>query len=207
MLVFRCAPITTPYLGDEDYNAGVLVEALVTLARYNGAEPITLPVGPVAAEALEVSISIDGSVLAEAVVRLNSTSELHFPLVNLSQPRKQPFSVDCTASYASHLTSEPQKFSATTTLSYLPRPASGSVTKRDSRTGALLVRPPGSSAYEAIFPIGFYTSFDNYLDDPDLGILDELKAQGCVLMAYNHFHPSNNLLGSLSCIRCPRLAT
>ncbi|KAJ7253030.1 hypothetical protein B0H12DRAFT_1117142 [Mycena haematopus] len=181
LLVFRCAPIITPYLEEEDHHAGLVIEAFVTDMRYNGAAPITRAAEPTAGETLEVSISIDGSILSQSSVRLNSTSELHFPLANLSQPRKQPFSIDCTASYASHLSPEPQTFSATTTLSYLPRPPLGSATKRDSRTGALLVRPPGSSSYEAVFPIGFYTSFDSYLDS-DLSILDELKAQGFTIV-------------------------
>jgi hypothetical protein len=177
LLVFRCAPIITPYL-EEDDTAGVFVEAFITHVRYNGAAPIPLPAEPTGAEVLDVSISLeDGSVLAETTMRLNSTSELYFPLVNLSRPRKQPFNLDCTALYASQLSPEVQTFSMATALSYLPRPPSGSATKRDSRTGALLVKPPGSSSYEAIFPIGFYTSFDGYLDS-DLGILDELKAQG-----------------------------
>ncbi|KAF8208179.1 hypothetical protein K438DRAFT_2012988 [Mycena galopus ATCC 62051] len=181
LLAFRCAPIITPYVEEEDHDAGVVVEAFTTYTRYNGAQPITLAAEPTATDTLKVFISMDGIILSQGVVRLNSTSELHFSLANLSrQSRKQPFNIDCTASYAS-LSPEPQTFRTTTALSYLPRPLSGSATKRDSRTGALLVRPPGSSAYEPIFPIGFYTSFDNYLD-ADLGILDELKAQGFTIV-------------------------
>ncbi|KAJ7481484.1 hypothetical protein FB451DRAFT_1394136 [Mycena latifolia] len=175
LLVFRCAPILTPYL-EEDHKAGVLVETFLTFARYNGAEPITSS----SAEVLDVSISVNGSTLATAVVSFNSTSELHFPLANLSQPRKQPFTIVCTATYTSHLSPGTQTISATTSLSYLPRPPSGSVTKRDSRTGALLVKS-ASGGYEAIFPMGFYTSFDNYLDS-DLLILDNLKAQGFTIV-------------------------
>jgi hypothetical protein len=146
----------------------------LTWAHSSGAAPIALSPG---AEVLDVSISVNGSTLATAIVALNSTAELHFPLANLSQPRKQPFTIDCTASYASHLSPEAQKFSATAALSYLPRPLSGSVTKRDLRTGAVLVKPPSGASYEPIFPVGFYTSFDNYLDS-DLFVLDTLKAQG-----------------------------
>ncbi|KAJ7151385.1 hypothetical protein C8R43DRAFT_1004992 [Mycena crocata] len=170
LLVLRCAPIITPYLEVEDNEAGILVETFVTFARYNGAEALSAPLS----EVLEVSISVNGSILAAGVVPFNGTAELHFPLANLSsQPRKQPFIIDCTASTASQLSPEAQIFSATTTLSYLPRPLAGSVTKRDSRTGALLVKPLS----EALFPFGFYTSFDNYLDT-DLRLLDDLKAQG-----------------------------
>ncbi|KAF7366728.1 hypothetical protein MSAN_00930900 [Mycena sanguinolenta] len=181
LLVFRCAPILTPYLEKEDHIAGLFIEASITHTRYNGAEPINLAGEPTAGETLDVAISIGGTILSQSAVRLNSTSELHFPLANLSQSRKQPFTIDCTASYASHLSPEPQIFSTTASLFYLPRPSSGSVTKRDSRTGALLVRPAGSSSYETVFPFGFYTSFDGYLDS-NLHILDELKAQGLTIV-------------------------
>ncbi|KAJ7028680.1 hypothetical protein C8F04DRAFT_1118335 [Mycena alexandri] len=177
LLVFRCAPIITPYL-EEDYEAGVVVETFVTYSRYSGAEPIA---GPASTAALEVSIRVNDTILAKAIVGLNSTSELHFPLANLSQPRKQPFIIDCTASYTSQHSPETQTFSTTTALSYLPNQLSGSVTRRDARTGALLVKRQGSSLYETIFPIGFYTSFDNYLDS-DLLILDQLKAQGFTMV-------------------------
>ncbi|KAJ7201038.1 hypothetical protein GGX14DRAFT_658778 [Mycena pura] len=182
LLVFRCTPIITPYI-EEDDEAGILVDTFLTYSRYTGAEPIIIPQGPTgtASETLGVSISINGTVLANAVVPFNSTSELHFPLANLSRARKQQFPIDCTASYISHLLPEPQIFSVTTGLSYLPRPPSGSVTKRDARTGALLVKPRSGDLFEAIFPMGFYTSFDNYLDS-DLVILDDIKAQGFTIV-------------------------
>ncbi|KAJ6463939.1 hypothetical protein C8R45DRAFT_1175041 [Mycena sanguinolenta] len=181
LLVFRCAPIITPYLEDEDHTAGLVIEAFTTNTRYNGAEPIVLGAEATAGENLDVTISIDGSILSQSAVRLNSTSELHFPLANLSQSRKQPFTIDCTASYTSNLSPERQIFGPNAVLFYLPRPSLGSATKRDSRTGALLVRTPGSSSYEAVFPVGFYTSFDGYLDS-NLRILDELKAQGFTIV-------------------------
>ncbi|KAK7042477.1 hypothetical protein R3P38DRAFT_2890684 [Favolaschia claudopus] len=178
LLSLRCSPIISPYVEEEDFSAGVVVDAFVTYTHYNGTQPISIA----AEDTLQVLISYRGRILSEAVARLNSTSELRFPLANLSQPRKQPFIIDCTALYASSLSSEPQKFSATTALFYVPPPTVGSVTKRDSRTGALLVKSRGSKSYEAIFPFGFYTSFDKYLDNPDLRIVDELKAQGFTIV-------------------------
>ncbi|KAJ7178063.1 hypothetical protein C8R46DRAFT_1075716 [Mycena filopes] len=181
LLVFRCSPIITPYL-HEDHEAGVVVETFVTYSRYSGSKPVVFSDGqPSSTAALEVSISVNGALLAEATVGFNSTSELHFPLANLSQPRKQPFIIDCAASYTPQHSHERQIFSAVAAISYLPAQESGSVTKRDSRTGALLVKPSGSNSYEPIFPIGFYTSFDNYLDS-DLLILDQLKAEGFTIV-------------------------
>ncbi|KAJ7672563.1 hypothetical protein DFH06DRAFT_1176750 [Mycena polygramma] len=183
LLVFRCAPAIRPYLGEEDELAGVVVDAFTTFTRYSGAEPIKLPefANGSGSKVLDVWISVGGTVLAEATMPLNATQELHFPLALLGQPRKQPFDIECVASYASRTIPEVQIYRTTAAVSYLKRPSSGAVTKRDSRTGALLVKPPGSSSYEAVFPIGFYTSFDNYLDS-DLGILDKLKAQGFTIV-------------------------
>ncbi|KAJ7625105.1 hypothetical protein DFH06DRAFT_1229887 [Mycena polygramma] len=183
LMVFRCAPAIRPYLGEEDELAGVVVDAFTTFTRYSGAEPIKLPefANGSGSKVLDVWISVGGTVLAEATMPLNATQELHFPLALLGQPRKQPFDIECVASYASRTIPEVQIYRATAAVSFLPRPLSGAVTKRDSRTGGVLVKPSGSRSYETVFPIGFYTSFDNYLDS-DLRILDELKAQGFTIV-------------------------
>ena len=74
-----------------------------------------------------------------------------------------------------------QTFEASAALYYLPDPSVGSVTKMDLRTGALLAKPANGSGgnYEAVFPIGFYTTYDSYLAS-NASVLDELKAQGWV---------------------------
>ncbi|KAJ6613609.1 hypothetical protein B0H10DRAFT_2165261 [Mycena sp. CBHHK59/15] len=181
LLVFRCVPIITPYLEDDD-SAGILIDSFLEHSRYGGAEPITFPSG--LSKVLDVAVSFNGRTLATAAVPLNSRKfELHFPLANLSRPRKQPFDIDCVATYTAHSDAEyeSQKFNVKTVLRYMEKPVSGSVTKRDARTGALLVKPSSGGPYETIFPIGFYTSFDNYLDS-DLSILDNLKEQGFTIV-------------------------
>nr|GAT44437.1 predicted protein [Mycena chlorophos] len=180
LLVLRCAPILTPYIQFEDFEAGILVETFVTHSlRYADAQRVDVD-----AVGLEVSITSAGTVLSSASVAMNSSTELYFPLANLSQaPRMQLFEIACMASTKAPAEAflEPQTFKATTNLTYLPQPASGSVTKRDGRTGALLVRAAESSGYQPIFPFGFYTSFDGYLDS-NLTILDELKADGFTIV-------------------------
>ncbi|KAJ7084823.1 hypothetical protein B0H15DRAFT_847733 [Mycena belliarum] len=180
LLALRCAPIITPYLDDDD-RGGILVEAFLTFARYSGAEPIASPPDPPGAATLDVSISAGSAVLTTGVLAFNATTELYFPLASLGRLRRQPFEIECAAAYAAPRALEVQRFSAATVLSYMPQPPAGSVTKRDARTGALLVKPAGGAAYEAIFPMGFYTSFDGYLDS-DLSILDDLKAQGFTIV-------------------------
>lgn len=74
--------------------------------------------------------------------------------------------------------SSAQTFQTSASLSYLPNPTQGSITKMDLRTGALLAKPANSSGgYDTVFPIGFYTMFDGYLAS-NLSNLDQLKAQG-----------------------------
>ncbi|KAJ7628391.1 hypothetical protein FB45DRAFT_918172 [Roridomyces roridus] len=174
LLVFRCTPIINPYLEGET-NGGILVEAFTTFMQYAGAEKI---VGGAVPESLDVSVTHGGKVLATGrlavSVDFKHTVELYFSLSSLGEPRRQPYSVDCSASYG-----EDAQINTTTALSYLPRPSSGSVTKRDLRTGALLV----GDLDKPLFPIGFYTSFDNYLAS-NLSILDDIKDQG-----FNIVHP------------------
>jgi hypothetical protein len=171
--VFRCTPIYKPYVAEDvTSNAGFIVDTLVTHTQVRGAKPITLES---TAESLLVSISIGRNVLAVGRVPLNATKfEIPFPLVKL-MPRKEPYTVSCSALYPGD-----QKYTTTASLSYLPNPPSGSITKLDSRTGGLWTKSfnVGHAAdYTPVFPLGFYTSFDDYLVK-DFSILDDLKARG-----------------------------
>ena len=122
-----------------------------------------------------MSISIGNTVLAVGLIPINATKfEVPFSLTKL-MPRKEPYAVSCSASYR-----DDQRYSTSTSLSYLPNPASGSITKLDARTGGLWTKPfdVGHAAdYTPVLPLGFYTSFDDYLAK-DLSILDDLKARG-----------------------------
>lgn len=74
--------------------------------------------------------------------------------------------------------SSTQTYQTSASLSYLPNPSQGSITKMDLRTGALMTKPAnGTGNYDTVFPVGFYTLFDGYLTS-NLSILDEIKAQG-----------------------------
>jgi hypothetical protein len=94
------------------------------------------------------------------------------------QPRKEHYTLECTAKLP-----DGQEFKATSPLSYLPELSGdeiGSVTKMDGRSGALLVQSnEGPGRFKEIFPIGFYTQFNNYLTN--LTVLSDLKNQGYVL--------------------------
>ena len=122
-----------------------------------------------------MSISIGRTVLAIDRVPVNATKfEIPFSLTKV-MPRKEPYTVSCSASYLGN-----QKYTADALLSYLPNPLSGSVTKFDSRTGGLWTKSfdVGHAAdYTPVFPLGFYSSFDDYLAK-DLSVLGDLKARG-----------------------------
>ncbi|KAF7292983.1 hypothetical protein MIND_01197600 [Mycena indigotica] len=177
LLVFRCSPIMTPYIVGEDYEAGILVEAFTTHSlRYHNARALSFPFST-----LQVSISANNTILARTSIEVNSSAEVYFPLLNLSHAPPTA-TIDCLGSSSPSgdaLGASPQTFHATTMISYLPRPLGGSVTKRDGRTGALLLQ--GQTGYEPVFPFGFYTSFDGYLD-ADLSLLDDIKAQGFTIV-------------------------
>ena len=124
---------------------------------------------------MTVSISIGRNVLAVGQVPINATKfEIPFSLTNLI-PRREPYTISCSATYLDN-----QKYTTTASLSYLPNPLSGSITKFDSRTGGLWTKPFNTGRatdYTPVFPLGFYTSFDDYLAR-NLSILDDLKARG-----------------------------
>jgi len=153
-------------------NAGFVVDTVVTHTQVRGAKPIVLES---TAKFFFVSISIGNNVLAVGRVPINATKfEIPFSLTKL-MPRKEPYTVSCSATYHGD-----QKYTTNASLSYLPNPVSGSITKFDARTGGLWTKPfdaGHATGYTPVFPLGFYTSFDDYLAK-DLSILDDLKARG-----------------------------
>jgi hypothetical protein len=169
LLAFRCTPIFKPYLEEDIVSgAGIIIDAIVTYSEIVGAKAITLTD---ASNSVDVTVSVGGRQLAKTQVPLNATKfEVPVPLVGL-KPRMDPYSVSCSATYNG------QKFEASSTLSYLPNPKAGSVTKIDSRTGALLNKAVGDAEYTTVFPLGFYTNFGGYLDT-NLSVLDDLKDRG-----------------------------
>ena len=149
---------------------GFIIDTVVTHTQVRGAKPIILN----STAKLLVSISIGHTILAVDQVPVNVTKfEIPFSLTKVA-PRKEPYTVSCSASYLSG-----QKYTANSSLSYIPNPLSGSITKFDSRTGGLWTKPFDVRNYTPVFPLGFYTSVDDYLAK-NLSILDDLKARGYV---------------------------
>jgi len=184
LLAFRCSPAIRPYLAEDATSSlshgpsdvSFLIDTQITFSQIANAEPITLPPGH-AQGLLSVSVTVNGKNLASGLVPLNTTKHLlPFSLSSL-KPQAQAYNISCSATFAS----SSQKFQAFGSLSYLPDPPPeiGSVTKMDLRTGAVLARPADGKGgpFAPVFPIGFYTGFDNYLAR-DLTIPAQLKAQG-----------------------------
>ena len=175
LLAFRCVPAVRPYLA-EDISASLLIDSPVIYSQIIDAKPINLGSTP---QKLGVTVTLDGKALAKAMVPLNATAyEVPFSLLNI-QPQPTSYNITCEATYtATDHSAMPQSFSTSTTLYVLPDPSSGSVTKMDLRTGALLAKPATGNGgnYEPVFPIGFYTQFDGYLTN--LSVINELKDQG-----------------------------
>ncbi|KDQ56015.1 hypothetical protein JAAARDRAFT_158780 [Jaapia argillacea MUCL 33604] len=187
LLSLRCSQSIRPYLAsDIPTPGGIIISTQLGYTQTVGAEPISLSgVG----EGLWVTVSDveGGKVLTEGYVPLNSTKfEIPFDLSAL-EPRLTPYNISCAATYPSS-SSSPQAFTTTSTLTYLPDNPSGTVTKIDQRTGALLVKPMNaasspSAEWESVFPIGFYTLWDGFLNG-NLSALDGIKDAG-----YTVVHP------------------
>ena len=140
-----------------------------------------------------MSIFIEKNVLAVSQVPVNVTKfEIPFSLTKL-MPRKQPYTVSCSATYRGD-----QKYITDVSLSYLPNPTSGSIAKLDARTGGLWTKPFDAgyaTGYTPVFPLGFFTSFDGYLAN-NFSILDDLKARGYV---HNlSVHPTSPFVSAFS---------
>ncbi|KAA1475750.1 hypothetical protein DENSPDRAFT_842586 [Dentipellis sp. KUC8613] len=184
LLALRCTPALRPYLPeDASSSAEILVDALVRYSQIDGAVPIAIPGRGLDTDApqLQVTASINGQRLAHGTVALNGSTTLSFSLSHPLSPRLEPYNITCSATLGG------QTFQSSAELSFLPSPPPhiGSVTKFDSRTGALLARPVGqkSGAYKPILPLGYYTDFDGYLA-ANLSSINELKEQG-----FNIIHP------------------
>ena len=118
-----------------------------------------------------VSISVEHNALAVGTVPINATKyEVPLSLTKLTPP-EEPYNASCSATYGN------QKYTTTTSLGYLPNPLFGSITKLDSRTGGLWIKPFNVVDYTPVLPLEFFTSYDDYLSG-NLSILDDLKAKG-----------------------------
>jgi len=180
LLALRCAQAIRPYLpgdtnSDTDPTAvSILIDTPLTLTHISNAAHVLLPSPPSHLPLLDVTVAVNGKTLVTANVPLNTSAHpLPFSLSLLS-PQSTAFTMTCTATL-----SQRQLFRATGSLIYLPENPSGSVTKMDLRTGAVLARPPnGKGNFAPVFPIGFYTQVDDYLAK-DLTIPATLAKQGC----------------------------
>ena len=181
LLAFRCTPIYKPYIAEDvTSDAGFIIDTLITHTQVRDAKPIALES---TAEFFLVSIFIGDDILAVSQVPVNATKfEIPFSLTKL-MPRKEPYTASCSATYRSD-----QSYITNASLSYLPNPVSGSITKFDARTGGLWTKSFDAgyaTGYTPVFPLGFYTSFDDYLAN-NLTILDDLKARGYVHALSEH---------------------
>jgi len=180
LLSLRCGQAIRPYIASDltEMDAisplEILVDSPIVQLKIDGASPIDL--GSEKDPKGTVVVSIDGQTVAQGIVPLNTTkASLPLTLRSLN-PQAGAYNLTCSLTYGD------QTFTATSTLTYLPDPGAetGSVTKMDMRTGALLARPPsGEGPYQRVFPVGFYTNFGSYLSQ-NLSVIAELKDQGCV---------------------------
>ncbi|KAG2155662.1 hypothetical protein DEU56DRAFT_897582 [Suillus clintonianus] len=194
LLSFRCAPVFRPYLEEDAKSAAFVVDTPIVYDWITGAESISLPSnssnssGSTGLGSLSVTISV-GSVYTTTNVPLNATGiQIPVDISNLDA-QKTAYNVSCSAVYSAPSssgseTANEQKFSASSSLLYLPN-TNASVTKTDLRTGALWVRPASGNGgtFAPFIPQGFYINFDQYLAK-NLSMIDQLKADG-----FNTLHP------------------
>lgn len=127
-------------------------------------------------------ISLSSSVypvLASSIVSLNSTIELPLDLTALP-PSIDAYTLSCSLSLPlQDPFNDTWRTQVNETFRVLPaeNPWGGSVSRIDRRTGAILVLK--EERWDPIFPVGFYTSYEDYLAQ-DISHLDEMKRLGSV---------------------------
>lgn len=166
LLNFRCNPVLRPYVSGEDSTGEIIIDAEIT---HDVGQPY--PGAGSDAGLLAVAVESSGTILAAGAVLVGTKGTvLSFALKLLGKTRATPYNITCTARLG-HAT-----FSASTLVHYLPpNPSGGTVTKTDLRTGGLLVKRPGSGAYDPFFPYGFYTSTHQLTSQ---ALVADIKAKG-----------------------------
>ncbi|KAL9617260.1 MAG: hypothetical protein Q9160_007941 [Pyrenula sp. 1 TL-2023] len=152
----------------QDETGSFIIDA--GLSYINGQQFATSGNGTASDSALLVTVSGSGISLANATVRLNSTSnEVDFE-TSVFSPQTQPYRVTLTATFGS------QTFGAETDLYVLPaRTDSGSMVKLDSLYGGLMVQESGS--WTPLFPYSFYVSWSDFAQQ-GVDKANEFKDQG-----------------------------
>lgn len=160
LLDFRCAPSVRPFvIGD---SGSVLLDLGV-------GNEVGVP-WEGGTEDLEVELWIGEERVGGGSVGVNSTGvEMGIELGGLEE-RRESYELRCVAS------SGGERFERRERLWYLPLNEEGSTTKMNARTGGILV--PVEGGWEPLFPLGFYSTFQGYLDT-NLSALDEMAANGC----------------------------
>jgi hypothetical protein len=165
---FRCTPAIKPWIHGEDWLGTMLVDTENTNMELAGVR--TIPAAFDDREKFLVSFLVGGIPIGGGIVGLGINQHVDFSLALL--PRSEPYDVTCVARRILHR----DVFEAMTQLFYLPpNPHGGNVVKTDMSTGGLLVKR--ARGWEAVFPFGFYNSFDNYLAT-NLSVIDAAKAKG-----------------------------
>lgn len=168
----QCLPRIQPLIQEDACDTVSILISIEGLPRYDSVVPANLPM-------ISLAIDVEGqNVLLESINATkprNIDHEAHISICSTIMPRRESFNISCRARIE-HPDGQGLILDATSTLSYLPTPKDGSVTKLDRKTGGMLVKA-ASGSFEPIFPIGFYTDFGGYLAT-NLTILDELKKQG-----------------------------
>lgn len=171
-LNFRCWPRVQPYLTGES-SGQIIIDTSLTNLQIPKTQPFN---GGSGSFTVKVSSIVNGAAvqLAAGLVPVNSTGHL-LPFDPSVLPESMtPAMITCTATLGSNT------YTTTGSISKLPVPAKGSVTKQDFLNGALLVNTTSNltGAYKPIVPFGFYTGFDGYLADDPITIIDNAKKSG-----------------------------
>ena len=180
LLNFRCWPRVQPYLAGET-SGQIIIDAGLTSLKIPGTQAFS---GGSGSFSVKVTANVNGATvsLASGSVAVNATGALLPFDPSVLPTSTTPATISCTATLGS------ATYKTTGTVSHLPAPGQGSVTKQDFLTGALLVPETSNltGAYKPIIPFGFYTGFDDYLANDPVTIVDNAKKSGLAIFSSHH---------------------
>jgi hypothetical protein len=135
------------------------------------------------AEYVWITVTTASLALVKTRVTLGKEIEVQVDLDKLP-PRTEPYTITCNAAASD---SSAAFATASSELYWLPpKPYGGSIVQLDSSGGELLVSGKGTEGMPgaggtSFFPIGYYTSWGNYLES-NFSILSEIKSAGYTLV-------------------------
>ncbi|EGG01809.1 uncharacterized protein MELLADRAFT_91894 [Melampsora larici-populina 98AG31] len=174
-LEFGCTPAIQPYIStDNESTIYMVVDAVLT--QYETTRSIEI--SPETSELQVVVINTNTSkAVASGMVKVHTLgNQMKFSFKDLGEPSMKAYNLICQAYVNEQWITE-----ASTSVKYLPsnlQKGIASVVRMNAESGTLMVTDEGGEMMPFI-PFGFFATYENYLDSPNLSqIILDMQSRG-----------------------------